>query len=138
MRKPLLLSLGVVIAASAVLWVGTPEAMAIKQFKDEFEALYIVVDNPTAEQEALAEAVAEVRCNVCHAGRSKRNRNLYGQALAERLDRKEDKEDVDKIRAMLIEVEGLKSDPDADDVPTFGDLIKSGKLPAVEEEEEEK
>jgi hypothetical protein len=135
MRKPLLLSLAAVVAASAVLWIGTPEAKAIKQFKDEFEAVYILVDDPTPEQEALALAVEEVRCNVCHEGRSKRNRNIYGQALSELLDRKEDKEDVEKIRAALIKVEAISSDPDADDAPTFGELIEAGKLPGGEEEE---
>jgi len=98
-------------------------AFAIKQFADEFKAVYVKEGTP------LAEAVATAKCNVCHVGESKKDRNAYGQALAERLDKKEDAKNVDKIRQALEEVAAL---PSAVDGKTFGDLIAEGKLPAGE------
>lgn len=99
------------------------EAFAIKQFADEFKAMYVKEGTP------LAAAVEEAKCNVCHAGANKKERNSYGQALAERLDKKEDAKNVEKIRAALQEVAKLSSDPAKPDAPTFGALIEEGKLP---------
>ena len=69
------------------------------------------------------------KCNVCHVGKSKKDRNAYGHALADLLDKKEDAKDVAKIRAALEKVAGMPSDPAKADSVTFGDLIKQGKLP---------
>ena len=99
------------------------EAFAIKQFADEFKALYVKEGTP------LAAAVDEAKCNVCHLPASKKERNAYGHALAERLDKKEDAKNVEKIKAALQEVAGLSSDPSKPDAPTFGKLIEEGKLP---------
>jgi hypothetical protein len=65
-------------------------------------------------------------------GKSKKDRNAYGHALAERLDKKEDKENTAKIRKALEEVAALPSDPAKPDSPTFGALLKDGKLPGGE------
>jgi len=99
------------------------EAYAIKQFADEFKAMYVKDGTP------LAAAVEEAKCNVCHMGKSKKDRNAYGNALAERLDKKEDAKNVEKIRKALEEVAALPSDPAKADAPTFGQLIADGKLP---------
>jgi hypothetical protein len=79
----------------------------------------------------LAAEVERVKCNVCHVGKDKKERKAYGKALDERLDKKADKDDKEKIRKMLEEVAALPSDPDKKDSPTFGDLIKAGKLPVA-------
>ncbi|MFM8891862.1 MAG: hypothetical protein ACKOTB_09635, partial [Planctomycetia bacterium] len=68
-------------------------------------------------------------CNVCHKGSSKKERNGYGEALADRLDKKEDAKNVEKIRKALEEVAALPSDPSNAGGPTFGALLKEGKLP---------
>jgi len=99
------------------------EAYAIKQFADEFKAMYVKDGTP------LAAAVEEAKCNVCHMGKSKKDHNAYGNALAERLDKKEDAKNVEKIRKALEEVAALPSDPAKADAPTFGQLIADGKLP---------
>jgi hypothetical protein len=99
------------------------DAFAIKQFADEFKAMYVKEGTP------LAAAVESAKCNVCHVGKSKKDRNAYGNALAERLDKDADKKDVEKIRAALTEVAALPSDPAKADSPTFGKLIEEGKLP---------
>jgi hypothetical protein len=108
-----------VIAIGVAAWGG--QAFAIKQFADEFKAVYVEEGTP------LAAEVEKAKCNVCHMGKSKKDRNAYGQALAELLDKKEDKDNKDKIRQAL---ETVAAKPSAGaGSPTFGDLIKEGKLP---------
>lgn len=99
------------------------DAFAIKQFAEEFKAMYVKEGTP------LAAAVETAKCNVCHMGKSKKDRNAYGEALAERLDKKEDAKNVEKIKKALEEVAALSSDPAKADAPTFGKLIEEGKLP---------
>ena len=105
------------------------EAFAIKQFFDEFKAVYVKPDSADPAEKALAAEVETAKCNVCHAGSSKKERNAYGNALAERLDKKADAKDVAKIKKALEEVAALPSDPAKADTPTFGALLKEGKLP---------
>jgi hypothetical protein len=62
-------------------------------------------------------------------GKSKKDRNAYGNALAEKLDKKEDAKNVEKIRKALEEVAALPSDSAKADSPTFGALLAEGKLP---------
>lgn len=117
----LLLGFGAALACGA----SARPAWAIKQFQDEFKELYVKEGSP------LAAEVERVKCNLCHAGTSKKERNAYGQALDERLDKKADKDDKEKIRKMLEEVAALPSDPAKPGSPTFGALIKEGKLPVA-------
>ncbi|MDA1039356.1 MAG: hypothetical protein O3A37_03570 [Planctomycetota bacterium] len=111
--------MSVVVVVAAAAW-GT-QAFAIKQFADEFKAVYVKDGSP------LAAEVEKAKCNVCHVGKSKKDRNAYGQALAELLDKKEDKENKEKIRQALETVASMPSAGAGS--PTFGDLIKEGKLP---------
>jgi hypothetical protein len=99
------------------------EAFAIKQFFDQFKELYVKEGTP------LAAEVEKAKCNVCHVGKKKTDRNAYGHALAELLDKKTDKDDVEKIRKALETVANESSNPDDPAAPTFGDLIEAGKLP---------
>ncbi len=110
---------GVVIAVAC----QAREAFAIKQFADEFKAVYVKEGTP------LAAAVATAKCNVCHKGKSKKDRNAYGEALAKLLDKKADKENAEKIREALATVAKESSDPAKADAPTFGSLIEAGTLP---------
>ena len=110
-------------ALAVIAGLAPAPAFAIKQFADEFKAVYVKDGSP------LAAAVEMEKCNVCHVGKSKKDRNAYGNALAERLDKKEDKENTAKIRKALEEVAALPSDPGQAGSPTFGALLKEGKLP---------
>jgi len=111
-------------------WLGlAPSAMAIGQFKDEFEGLYVKQGSIEAKDVAFAAAVRQARCNICHAGSSKKDHNGYGQALAVLLDRREDRDNKEKIREVLGQVFRMKSNPDDDKSPTYGELIEQGKLP---------
>jgi len=112
-----------------VLLTTAPRANAIPQFKKEFETKYVKPDSTDAKEKAFAQAVDKAKCNVCHAGTTKKERNTYGQALAKLLDRKTDQEDQEKIRASLEKVAAMKTKPDDPKAPTFGEIISSGKLP---------
>ena len=119
MRINLAGMMGIVVALGAAASGG--QAFAIKQFADEFTAMYVEDGKP------LAAEVEKAKCNVCHVGKSKKDRNAYGEALAELLHKKEDKSNKEKIRKAL---ETVAAQPSAGaGSPTFGDLIKEGKLP---------
>lgn len=97
-------------------------AFAIPPFGKEFDAMYV---KPGSDLEAK---VKEVKCNLCHEGTKKTDRNAYGMALSELLDKKADAKNPDKIRKALETVAAKPSNGDGS--PTFGELIKMGKLPA--------
>lgn len=126
-------------AAVALAFIARPVS-AIPQFFNEFKAKYADPEG-TAEQKALAETIEAIkpatqRCNVCHVGKDKKKRNAYGDALAELLDKKEDKDNKEKIQEALDKVAETKVDPDDEKSPTYGDLLKEGKLPIEIKEEE--
>jgi adenosylmethionine-8-amino-7-oxononanoate aminotransferase len=114
---------GAVFGAVLVVASQAREAFAIKQFADQFKEVYVKDGTP------LAAGVEAAKCNVCHKGKSKKDRNAYGEALAKLLDKKEDKENVEKIREALATVAKESSDPKDASAPTFGALIEEGKLP---------
>jgi len=111
------------VAVAVMVSASARPAFAIKQFFDEFKAVYVKADTP------LAAEVETAKCNVCHVGKNKKDRNAYGDALAELLDKKEDAKNVEKIRQSLEKVAAMPSDPAKADAPTFGALIEEGKLP---------
>lgn len=115
-----------VMGAGIVLVSGAfaRPALAFKEFSEEFKAVYV------KDGEPLAKEVEAAKCNVCHAGSSKKERNAYGSAL-DKLLGKEDKKDAAKIRKALEEVAAMSSDPANPAAPTFGALLKEGKLPAA-------
>ena len=87
----------------------------------------------TSAQKKLEKAVKEVKkCNQCHDPRrkggkiSKKNRNPYGIALAKVLKKKE--KNVKKINAALDKV-GKMRPKGKKTGPTYGDMLKKGKLP---------
>jgi hypothetical protein len=123
-RFVLLVGTAVAIACGA----AGREAFARKQYMDEFKAVYVKPDSADAGEKALAAEVETAKCNVCHVGSSKKDRNAYGMALTDKLD-KNDK-DAAKIKKALEEVAKLPSDSAKPDSQTFGALLKSGKLPA--------
>ena len=88
----------------------------------------------------VAEAAKEAKCNVCHFGTSKKNRNDYGQALSTLGVTKANydalKGDSEKLNAALKDM--FKKGEAAKSVSgkTFGELIQAGKLPGTAPEGE--
>jgi len=132
MRKLLFcLAVGVV---TGVFWLArpAPQASADKTFRDEFVAMYVKADSDDPKEKAFAATVEKAKCNICHVGRVKKNRNRYGRALAELLSRKTDTENKEKIQAALKKIEARHVDPKNEKSPTFGELIRAAKLPGEE------
>ena len=125
------------LAVAAMLWIAAPPAQAVKVFKDQFEAKYVKEKPADAKEKAFAEAVAKAQCNVCHEGKKKQNRNVYGRQLAKLLDRKTDKDKPEKIQKAFDHVAKLKVNPKDKKSPTFGQRIADGKLPGGELKKEE-
>jgi hypothetical protein len=105
----------------------------IDAFKKEFINKYVKKESTEPTEKAFADAVKAANCNVCHAGKTnKKTRNEYGKALDGLLDKKADIKNAAKIQDVLEKVAGQKSDPKNPASPTFGELIKQGKLPGGE------
>ena len=137
--------LGIVLSASLILVVMAAPAAAIAPFKKVFFDVYVKPDSSDPGEKAFA-VVAESKttgeCWVCHAkwkGSDKHVRNNYGKALSALLHKKDfsserreaEPEKCDKeIRDALLKVAAEKSNPADPKSPTFGELIKSGKLPS--------
>lgn len=115
------------VCATAVLGFSADSAFAIAPFQVEFYKLYLT-DHP--DEEFVSYVKKEAKCNICHQGKKPGpHHNAYGIHLVELLDAKTDKKDKEKIKAALIEVAAMHSDPDDDKSPTYGELIADGKLP---------
>jgi hypothetical protein len=108
-------------------------AFAIPAFKKAFDDNY-------ASNAEVKKSSDELKCNLCHFGKSKKNRNDYGRALGEYLKKANFTDDRvkaegDKVKKEYEEafkkVEGMK----ATDGTTFGDRIKAGKAPGTPETE---
>jgi hypothetical protein len=114
----------ILVCAVCALGFALQPAIAIPPFQKVFYAEYVDGNNNAA----YAAAVKEVKCNLCHDAnsKSKKDRNPYGAELSVLLDKKVDKDNADKVKEALGKVAAMKS---ADDGPTYGELIKSGKLP---------
>jgi hypothetical protein len=116
--------------------VAVQSAYAILPFSKEFTGKYVKEDSKEKKDQEFAKLVAETKCNVCHMGKSKKDRNPYGVELSKLLDKKADKDNKDKIKSALAKVEKLPVDPKDKKSPTFGQLIKEGKLPGGKPGEE--
>ncbi len=102
---------------AALVFVATAQdAQARPKYMGAFKEAY-----PTLVGEA-----DKVKCNVCHFGDKKSNRNDYGKAVGETLGAKNVME-AEKIAEGLKKAEAAKNA----DGKTFGELIKGGKLPGT-------
>lgn len=122
-----------VLVCGAAMWLlPTGNAEAIPLFYQKFEAKYA---GASAKPE-FAALVKETKCNVCHVkGEKKEVRNGYGEALHKAGLEK------DNYKKERVEAEGDKVDKEVMDAlekaaaeksaggMSYGDLIKSGKLP---------
>ena len=124
--KKLLIFTVLLLAGISVAGTVVRDAYAIPPFKKEFDTMYV------KEGTEFAKKVDEVKCNVCHKGTNKKERNAYGEELAKLLDRKTDMANTEKIKEALKKVGEMHSKPDDETSPTYADLIKEGKLPGGE------
>lgn len=110
------LSLLGLAAVGALLLASANQAEARPQYLKAFVAKY-----PALKAQAM-----KVKCNACHFGKKKKNRNDYGKALGKHVGKKNQK------NAKIIDaaLSATEKDKNAKGV-TFGSLIKAGKLPGT-------
>ena len=121
----------VLLFALAACLVRPQTADAIPPFKKGFEAKY---KTKTASKEFTA-AIKKAGCNICHVkGKGKKFKNEYGMALSKLLKKSDfskkkieaDPEGTKKAMAEgFAKVEKAKNKKGM----TFGEILKSGKLP---------
>lgn len=108
---------GVLLAGFAVL-CSSQVAEARPDYNKQFWEIY---------KKELGTQADAVKCNACHFGQEKKNRNDYGKAMGAALgDGAKNVKDADKIKEAIEKAAKEKSSTDG---KTFGDLIKDGKLP---------
>ncbi|QDS98430.1 hypothetical protein [Adhaeretor mobilis] len=110
---------------------GVRSAQAIPNFQKVFLTTYI---DEHKDQEFTETVKKKVKCLVCHQGKKKVTRNLYGVQLARILDKKKDKDfkdpaTVKRIEKAIQSVGKLHSDPKDSKSPTYAQLIEKSKLP---------
>ena len=121
MKKSILkiaaLAVAVAVLVAGVLPMLTGQVFARPNYLKDFNAKY-----PNVSEAATA------KCNVCHFGDSKKNRNDYGKCFGTALPGANCKDSA-KVTEALGKAEAGKRK----DGKTFGDLLKEGKLPASAE-----
>ncbi len=138
MKKFCLVSFSALTAMLLVFAFSTEQAQSRPPYAKAFAAKFVKADSTDPAEKAFAAAVKSAKCGVCHEGESKKNRNVFGKQLAEIIkpkdapadwkgekDPKKIEEAFEKALAAHVDAKDPKS-------PTFGDLIKAGKLPGGE------
>jgi hypothetical protein len=102
------------------------QASALPPFNKEWTGKY-------AEGNAkLGEAATAAKCNVCHVGKSKKDKNEYGKAVGKYLTKKQYeavKADADAAKKYVIEgLEKSEAEKSASG-KSYGEIIKAGELP---------
>jgi hypothetical protein len=87
---------------------------------------YLRIWTDTYPDVAQKNDVKSLKCNVCHFGAKKSNRNDYGKAIVKALDGKKNVKDKDKFTDIL---KTAAKDKNADG-KTFGELLEAGELPS--------
>lgn len=116
-----------VLCLGAVVWTAS-SATALPPFNKEWTGKY-VEGNGNAK---FVEAVGTAKCNVCHMGTSKKDRNEYGMAVSKFLTKARYNEiKDDEAAAKKYILEGLdKAAVEKNHAgKSFGEVIKAGELP---------
>ncbi len=129
MKKIWLTLLSAALMSGVVLSWGASSAQARPGYEKVFADKYGTDVKDAWEKVGVKDDEGKVsHCNTCHvAGKKKDERNVYGQALAKTGLKKE--ADAKKVGDAMDKVAAMHSNPKDDKSPTFGELIKSGKLP---------
>lgn len=140
MKKLVITLFAVVVSGSTFLGLVVGTAQSRPQYFGEFKKLYVKPDG-SDDEKMFAKEVTEAKCFVCHvAGKTKEERNSYGKELAKAIKPADwdaskkypGETDKAKIAEALKKVADIHVDPNDPKSPTYGDLIKSGKLPGAD------
>ena len=120
---------GVTLLAAVALSIGfSSPALAIPGFKKAFDDRYPELKSVSDEQ----------KCNLCHFGKSKKNKNDYGLALSELLKKDNFKEErvkaePDKVKAEYDAAFKKVEEGKSKGGETFGERLKAKKAPGTPE-----
>jgi hypothetical protein len=115
------------LAAAALFIFGVAQpAAGVQQFFDAFVKEYIK-GHPNKDFSEMV--LKDAKCHICHQGKMRTNRNVFGKELDKMLDKKTDTKDTEKILASFKKALEMHVDPKNDKSETFGDRLKAGKLP---------
>jgi hypothetical protein len=129
---PSLMAIVCVIAVS----VGALSAHARQQYSNAFKEKYCDPKSNDPAVKKLIQAVETAKCNTCHVGKTKKERNKYGEEIGKLLSKNE--KDKDKITKALDDVAKMKVDDKDSKSKTYGDLLKEGLLPGGDEKKDDK
>jgi hypothetical protein len=117
----------VAITASSLFTAGAKRSEARPNYWTEFVKLYVPAEDAAdPADKAKSTTFRTAKCNVCHIGTTnKKTRNAFGIAT----DLPKLEKSTDKIIAGLKKAADTHSVKGDDKSPTYGDLIKEGKLP---------
>jgi len=119
------------ITLVALIFIGfsVPKADALPAFSKAWQAKYV----KTNKNKKFAAVAKKAKCNVCHFGRSKKNRNDYGRALSKagltKKVHKKLKKDKPKLSKIILTAFEKVAKTKNAEKKTFGSLIKAGMLP---------
>lgn len=126
MKSRWALAMAVVLSAAVIL---VSNAQAIPPFAKVFKETY-------GGNAAIAKGIEEQKCNVCHKGTKKTEKNAYGIALhdvgAEKKMNDAFKADEAAAAKKFVEILKKAEEKKSASGKTFGELLKDGKLPGAE------
>lgn len=130
MKKAGILTLCGLVAAMLVGYAGTADA------RPDYKKAHDTKHKGSSIEGALKEA----KCNACHFGKKKKDRNDYGKALIKvglteekyKDLKKNDKPAFEKLIEESLEKVLKEKNPDGE---TYGSRIEAGKLPGTNPEE---
>ncbi len=138
MKKLGLMLFTSVMAIATVLGLTVGTANSRPQYAKAFVAKFVKKDSTDPNEKAFAEAASNAKCLVCHEGDSKKNRNAFGKDFLKTLQAGDDTaknvKDTKKIDEALDAVMKVHVDAKDPKSPTYGDLVKEGKLPVENKE----
>jgi len=104
--------------------MSVPSASALPPFNKEWVAKY----NPGESNATFKEA----KCNVCHAGESKKMKNEYGKAVGKYLTKakyNEIKEDEAAAKKYILDGLAKAEAEKSSSGKSYGEMLKAGELP---------
>lgn len=119
------------IAAIGLFLLQSGTANARPDYNKQFQETY--------KESKVIDAAKKAKCNTCHYGKSKKNRNDFGKALGKHLTKdvyKTRNKDKEAFKKKIVEALKAVEKEKATGGETFGKLIEGGKLPGTAPEEE--
>ena len=114
------------VCALLLLSLGVNASFGRPDYRKQIEATY--------KTSKIAGAIKEANCNVCHYGKTKKNRNDYGIALSKLLSEenyKKMKKDPEELNKQIVDALKAVNKEKSVTGKTFGEMIDAGQLPGT-------